>query len=184
MSEVTPEPVRQLWSTEPDEFGVPLNFLGSQSEDFYGAIGRIALLGALLEYRLLVLYQALVGARQDEHTQLSATQLIERARTEIHLLRDDGQRSTVGRFLDDAEAVARRRNDYVHSLWPVQSGTRLFGWRPPRSKDSGESVLVVETTMADVLHDIEWFVTVIKSWDRVFPYVSGRAHLRAQGADV
>lgn len=183
MSEVTPKHISHFWSTEPDEFGVPLNFLGPQSEDFYGAIGRIALLGALLEYRVLVLYQALVGARQDEHTQLSATQLIACARRDMPRLRDDDQRSGIGKFLDDAEAVARRRNDYMHSLWPVQTGARLFGWRPPRSKDSGESVLVVETTMAHVLHDIEWFVTVIKSWDRVFPYVSGRAHLRAQGAD-
>ena len=70
-----------------DDFGVPLNITGRHAEDFFSVLGRIVALAAILENRILVFYQYLVGRRQDEHTELAVGQLITKALKELHQLR-------------------------------------------------------------------------------------------------
>jgi hypothetical protein len=60
----------------PDQFGVPPNVMGRHPEEFFSILGRIVALSAILENKILVFYQYLVGRRQDEHTGLPVGQLI------------------------------------------------------------------------------------------------------------
>lgn len=158
----------------PDRFGVPSNLMGRQHEDFFSILGRIVALSATLENHALVMYQTLVGAGQNEFTGLSAKQLIDRCVKELHRLdsRPD-DRQLVETFLGDADTAFRRRNDYVHNLWPAQSGGRLFGWRPPREKGVQEAI-TVEATLADMHADLASLIGLLelRHWHRLLSIVS------------
>src|ERR1019366_53974 len=52
-----------------DRFGVPSNIMGRHNEEFFAMLGRIVALAAILEYKILVFYQYLVGRRQDVFTE-------------------------------------------------------------------------------------------------------------------
>src|SRR5438105_15651890 len=67
----------------PDRFGVPPNLMGRHPEEFFSILGRIVALAAILENKILVFYQYLVGRRQDEHTGLFVGQLIANALQEL-----------------------------------------------------------------------------------------------------
>jgi hypothetical protein len=71
-------------ATETDNFGVALNIMGRHPEDFFSILGRIVALAAILENRILVFYQYLVGRRQDDHTDLTVGRLIANALQELH----------------------------------------------------------------------------------------------------
>ena len=123
--------------TAPDQFGVPFNLMGHHPEEFFSMLGRIVTLSASLENRLLVFYQSLVGAAQNEFTGVPAGKLLKRCRGELHRLdgRPDDRQLTED-FLAKAAAITERRSHYVHNLWPAQPGGRLFGGDRRASKAS------------------------------------------------
>jgi hypothetical protein len=69
-----------------DQFGVPSNIMGRHNEEFFSLLGRIVALAAILEYKILVFYQYLVGRRQDVFTELTVAKLIARAQEDLHRL--------------------------------------------------------------------------------------------------
>jgi hypothetical protein len=50
-----------------DDYGVPSNLMGTHPEEFFALLGRIVALSASLENHVLVIYQSLVGAAQNEY---------------------------------------------------------------------------------------------------------------------
>src|SRR5436190_11068645 len=74
-----------------DDYGVPSNLMGTHHEDFFPLLGRIVALSASLENHVLVIYQSLVGAAQNEYTNVPVGKLLERCRKELHRL--DGRPS-------------------------------------------------------------------------------------------
>lgn len=70
----------------PDRFGVPAQMFGQVPDDFYGLIGRVALVATLLEDRVLGLLWALDEEPQGTHAGLAATRLAPmiRQRAERH----------------------------------------------------------------------------------------------------
>ncbi len=58
-----------------DRWGVPHNMFGAIGEDFYGLVGRIVLVSALLENRLHVLFCALASAPEEERAGEPGTEL-------------------------------------------------------------------------------------------------------------
>jgi hypothetical protein len=66
-----------------DQFGVPSNIMGRHNEEFFSMLGRIVALAAILEYKILVFYQYLVGRRQDVFTELTLAKLIARAQEDL-----------------------------------------------------------------------------------------------------
>lgn len=114
-----------------DDFGVPSNLLGRHDEALFSMVGRIVMLSATLENRLLTIYQALKGAAQNEYTNLSMGRLISGSSDELHRLdRRPDHRQMLETFLAEAKAVIERRNHYVHNLWPAQACGTMWGWRP------------------------------------------------------
>ena len=105
-----------------DRFGVPDSVSGLHSEDFYGAIGRVAMLSALIEHQALEVLQVMTHSSQDKYVRLSVSQLVEEARRTPAPVDADGNARILMGYFDDVEAASRRRNDYLHSLWPAQPG--------------------------------------------------------------
>jgi hypothetical protein len=146
----------------PDAYGVPSNLLGRHREDMFSMVGRIVMLSATLENRLLSIYQSLVGAGQNKFTTVPVGQLIDRCGSELDRLDDrPDHRQLMETFLADAKVVIERRNHYVHNLWPAQAGDKLWGWRPSRDKNVLEAV-TVETTLEEMRTDLKALVAVLE----------------------
>jgi hypothetical protein len=157
-----------------DDYGVPSNLMGTHHKDFFALLGRIVALSASLENHVLVIYQSLVGAAQNEHTNVPVGQLLERCRKELHRLEGrPTDRQLVEIFLSKAEAIIERRNHYVHNLWPAQPGGRLFGWRPPREKGAQEAI-TVEATLPEMHNDLASLVDLldVRHWHRLLSVAS------------
>lgn len=113
---------------ETDRWGVPPNMFGAVSEDFYGGVGRIALVSALLEDRLRVLFGLLADAVQEQQVGASGTELIKACRRHLGSLPAD-RVDAVQKLLADAESALLRRHEVIHSLWPFSGSVQVRGWR-------------------------------------------------------
>jgi hypothetical protein len=157
-----------------DDYGVPSNLMGTHHEDFFALLGRVVALSASLENHVLVIYQSLVGAAQNHHTNVPVGNLLARCRKELHRLEGrPNDRQLVEIFLSKAETTIERRNHYVHNLWPAQPGGRLFGWRPPREKGAQEAI-TVEATLPEMRRDLASLVELldVRRWHRLLSVVS------------
>lgn len=116
----------RLIGVDTDRYGVPNRMFGEVPEGFYGLVGRIALLAALLEDRLHVLFCVLDQAPQDRLAGESRTKLIKECRGRIDSVRDERQWRE---FLNRAEAALHSRHAVLHSLWPFAQAQGVRGWR-------------------------------------------------------
>jgi hypothetical protein len=149
-----------------DAYGVPLNIMGRHPEEFFSMLGRIVSLAATLENKILSFYQYLVGRSQTEQSELSVSQHIAKSLKELQRLKElellpQGEVELAEQWLQEAKAITRRRNDYVHSLWPAQGGGMLFGWRVLRMK--GGVVESVELTQDDMRKDLNRLSPCLRS---------------------
>lgn len=107
-----------------DEFGVPGRVL-SLSNDFYGALGRVAALGALVELRMSDI--VVIWGFDQSDTGRPMSLLTDR----FHGIRKErlkaGKHVPDGlvKAVDAAAGVMRERNQLLHSLWPGEGK----GWR-------------------------------------------------------
>ena len=124
-----------------DRWGVPAAMFGDAPEDFYSLVGRVALISALLEDRLHVLYCALARAPQDCLAGEPGRLLIRKCRQHTDAVPDE-RRDDAEAFLDAADAALLLRNEVVHSLWPFTGRDKTHGWRdiPRNRRDSAEIV--------------------------------------------
>lgn len=110
-----------------DAYGVPGNVL-RLSDEFYGGLGRIAALGAIVELRMSDI--VVLWGREDADTGQQMRFLVDRFR-EIKKARfDAGQDVPEGlvRAVAAARAAMDERNELIHSLWPGED----IGWRNRR----------------------------------------------------
>jgi hypothetical protein len=164
----------------PDRFGVPPNLMGRHPEEFFSILGRIVSLAAILENKILVFYQYLVGRRQDEHTGLFVGQLIANALQELHRL-PQADRELAEEFLLEAKAITDKRNHYVHNLWPAQGDGRLFGWRAVSKKRAETASITTEGTLDEMRDDLMRLVDLLEvnRLNRLLGLVSGGQHLES-----
>lgn len=153
-----------------DRFGVPSNLLGDHGEDFYGLIGRIAGLSALLEHQAHVVYETMINATQDQCARLPAGQLVCKALKEANSVEDESARLILQDYFSRVAAALKRRNDFIHNLWPAQADGRLFGWRPSRAKsvDPKNPDETLETTLAEAKDFVLNLVSLVQERDRVY----------------
>jgi hypothetical protein len=164
----------------PDRFGVPPNLMGRHPEEFFSILGRIVSLAAILENKILVFYQYLVGRRQDEHTGLFVGQLIANALQELPRL-PPADRELAEEFLLEAKAITDKRNDYVHTLWPAQGDGRLFGWRAVSKEKAETASITTEGTLDEMRDDLMRLVDLLEvnRLNRLLGLVSGGQHLES-----
>jgi hypothetical protein len=165
-----------------DAYGVPLNIMGRHPEEFFSTLGRIVSLAATLENKILSFYQYLVGRSQTEQSELSVSQHIAKSVEELQRLKElerlpQGEVELAEQWLLEAKAITRRRNDYVHSLWPAQGDGKLFGWRVLQRK--GGVVEFVELTQDDMRNDLNRLIALLEvnRLHRFLGLVSGGQHL-------
>lgn len=153
--------------------------MGRHPEDFFSILGRIVALAAVLENKILVFYQYLVGRRQDEHSHLSVGQLTANALQELHRLTPADGDLAKG-WLLEAQAMNAKRNDYVHNMWPGKGNGRLFGWRLPKKKNATEPI-TTEGTLEEMRVDLDRLVALLQvnRLNRILGLVSGGQHLES-----
>lgn len=137
----------------PDSHGVPTNVFGVVPENFYGLIGRIAMLAPVVEKELHWLHDVITGATQDEVAGIPFGQLSSRCKTA--LAQGPPEVATIAiPAIDMAVVAAKRRNAIVHSLWPDPSLSRAIGHRPVRPKErapgSSDWTLTISTDQDDL----------------------------------
>jgi hypothetical protein len=161
----------------PDRFGVPSDIMGRHPEEFFSILGRIVSLSAILENKILVFHQYLVGGKHDEHAGLSVGMLIAKAREELQRI-PAGDRQLADEFLLEAKAVTDRRNDYVHNLWPAQGDGRLFGWRAVSKRKAPDAWITTEGTLEEMQFDLTRIVDLLEvnRLNRFLGLASGGPH--------
>jgi hypothetical protein len=85
-----------------DPYGIPPNMFGIVPEEFFGALGRVVMVAALLELQLLDLVTTLDQASQQTHAGKSGTELIKACRTVLDN-REPSLRAVVVPVLDRAD---------------------------------------------------------------------------------
>ena len=110
-----------------DEYGLPLGILGAHPNEFYGAIGRVVCLCAVLEDKVATLRHTLERADQGIFTRQPVSKQITRARDLSRGLPEPGPEK-IGAFCDNARAAFAR----TMNLCTVRS-------RPSRMGRSGDT---------------------------------------------
>jgi hypothetical protein len=165
-----------------DPFGIPDNVFGPVDDDFYGAIGRIVALGALVEQKYGDMIDQIGGPGATQPgRQLSTLDKrfcsIAKSRTQ----QKDPLPERVIAVHRRVVAAMKKRNSLVHSIWPNPTADVAKGWRmPPR----GPNVEWTETTETDLRILIDEMVTIsfelrdvvseTGAWSRATP--SGSPH--------
>lgn len=145
-------------------------------EDFYGAMGRMVCVSAVLEDQITSLRHALANAEQGRFTHQPVSEQIRIART---LTRDlpAPEADLVGAFLRDAEAAFATRNTLVHSSFPSQPSGKLWGHRPVRSKEVTDGTAdCVETSVDEMRRFIGELVRLVQHFNQVFASYAQSRH--------
>lgn len=116
-----------------DEWGVPANMFGYVPADFIATVGRVVMVGALIEYMFAHVVASVAGKSQVDVAGLS-----------MHELRRALGKAAQGRVFTErvvavvaeTEALMRDRNAIVHSRWPFSGDGPARGWRPRRASRS------------------------------------------------
>lgn len=150
-----------------DEYGLPLGILGAHPNEFYGAIGRVVCLCAVLEDKVTALRHTLERAEQGSFTRQPVSEQITRARDLARHLPEPAP-ERVGAFCDKAQAAFARRHELVHSSFPAQPDGQIWGHRPVRDKRTTDgSVQTVETTLKELRAFINQLACLISDFNAV-----------------
>jgi hypothetical protein len=135
-----------MWNG-PDQYGIPGNTFGHVPEEFYGVVGRVVMLSALIENKYTDLATKLDGTAEAIHAGKSIGQL------EKEFKRIDSDRAPSPRRIEvlaEMKLVLEKRNAIVHSLWPSPTLGSASGWRaitPKKRGADGECIGWVEHTI-------------------------------------
>jgi hypothetical protein len=161
--------------SDVDEYQLEHGILGLHPDEFYGAIGRVVCVCAVLEDQVTTLRHTLAGLSQGERAHEPVDSQIKGARSHLGELAESSQR-LVGAFLDDAKAAFAHRNELVHSSFPAQPDGRLWGHRPARDRAVRDGRAdTVETS----LEDLRAFIGRLSALVRSFNQVHAAAGLRS-----
>ncbi len=155
-----------------DTYNLPSGTLGLHPEEFYGAMGRIVCVSAVLEDKITSLRHTLGHVEQGLFTHEPVSQQITEAR---RLSRDlpPPVPDQVGAFLSRAKDAFAKRNEFVHSSFPFQPSGKVFGHRPARSKDVTDGTAdVVETSVDEMKLFIGELAALVQGFNPLFALCS------------
>jgi len=165
-----------------DRYGVPNQMFGRLPEDFYGLIGRVVAISALVETKLGDLVATLSDTIQSTYAGEDSGRAIKNARRLLlfPLSVRPGVPFTVAaqlnELVDRVEVAMRERNDIVHSVWPAASLESARGWRPsPKGQrpNDAEWTKWYETTELELVQFIASLANIV---DELF-----QSHQRLEG---
>jgi len=140
-----------------DPWGVPDRMLGPMPEAFYGTVGRIVTLSALLEDRLRALLQAITHTSQVEYARLAPGRFIPELQKHAALLGADWE--PFADYLTRVYAALGRRNELVHSLWQAKDD-HFFGHRLDRTPQRASTT----RTLPELRADIADLIRLVDDW--------------------
>lgn len=166
-----------------DDFGVPDSILGRHEERFYGAVGRIACLAALIEQNVLDVHQALHGEGQEGDHRRPSGSIARQDRDHLAALSNSGDFSgeldevdEVFNYFTGVISALERRHAVVHSVWPAQDTGDYFRHRPVRKKRSDDSINragATERLSFDWIHEsVDMFVELATRFNQVHSMAS------------
>lgn len=168
IEEIIAEQEAQAAAFVPDPYGVPSNIFGPVPEGLYGLIGRITMLWPVVEKELHWLHDVLTGSAQDVAAGLPFAQLHEAC---IKALGSASElvRQCAEPALTQVKAVAERRNEIVHSMFPDPTLEKARGHRPVRPRQrpaSGDWTVWIETGEAQLRELIAAEVGAMESMEK------------------
>lgn len=156
-----------------DSYSLPIGILGHHPDEFYGAVGRIVCVSAVLEDQITSIRHALAHVEQGRFTHEPVSTQIFTARQLSGGLRPPGP-DLVDAFLSRAEVAFAKRNELVHSSFPSQPSGKLIGHRPARSKKVTDGTAdIVETSVDKLKLFIGELADLVQSFNRVFALCTG-----------
>lgn len=133
-----------------DDYNLPKRILGVHPDEFYGAIGRIVCVCAVLEDKVTGLRHALERVEQGKFTNQPVNQQTKAAQNLVVDVPEPG-RAVISSYLDRVDDAFTTRNDLVHSSFPAQASGQIWGHRMTRNKTVIDGTAdTVETTLTDL----------------------------------
>jgi hypothetical protein len=169
-------------SISMDAYGLTSGVLGQHTDEFFGAVGRVVCVCAVLEGQITTLRHTLAGARQGQFTQQPVKAQIDTARTLAHRL--PGAAATVLLVYHDEETDAfSRRNDLAHSSFPAQPDGRIWGHRPARDRTVTDGrAETVETSVEAIQEFIGELCVLVGRFNQVHVLAASSARSAAGAA--
>ena len=155
-----------------DSYGIPDNLFGQVDERFYGGLGRVVVLSALLDDMLVRLRQSLVNEFQSVSAAKFGKDIrelcLDAAESAPPHLRDE-----VRAIIKQAQRLHAQRNKYVHGIWAQPKLDKALAWIPAIEQPYEAQTVIewFEIDEARISSDIEAFarklVTVIDALDKL-----------------
>ena len=160
--------------SEVDDYGLPITILGSHPDQFYGAMGRVVCVCAVLEEKVTTLRHTLARVQQGKFTHEPVSGQIAAARGLAKGLPEEPRRE-VDDFLAATEGAFRLRNDLVHSSFPAQANGRIWGHRATRDKAVTDGTAdTVGMTLEDLFGFVVQLADLVLGFNRVHALVTLR----------
>jgi hypothetical protein len=176
MKERTARCARDNRTMDVDDYNLPIGILGLHPEDFYGSVGRIVCVCAVLEQQLTAMRHALAHVEQGKYTHEPVSEQIKAARA-LSLVLPHPAGQHIRDFLSRVVEAFDRRNEVVHSAFPAQPDGRIWGHRPVRDKTVLDGrASFVETNLADLKAYIADLSKLVQDFNQVFAYCAYRAN--------
>jgi hypothetical protein len=156
-----------------DAFGVPNGLMGIHDEEFFQILGRIVALSALVEMRLVTLYEILTPLPARRKRVRGTGDLFEHCKQELSRF-PHVDAEFIQAFLDAAAQCLRTRHGYAHSLWPAQGGDEQFAWRPDVRKNLSATIEFTKTPV-QMRDDLNAVVRLLDAglWNRAIRVAQG-----------
>lgn len=135
-----------------DAYNLPISVLGQHPDKFYGAVGRVVCVCAVLEDQVTTLRHTLAGASQGQFTHQPVKAQIDTARTLASSL-PEAEADVITEFLDEVGIAFLRRNDLAHSSFPAQPDGRIWGHRPARDRNVTDGRADIMETSVDGIRE-------------------------------
>ncbi|MEY9853141.1 hypothetical protein ABH923_002819 [Leifsonia sp. EB41] len=145
-----------------DRFGLPDNMFGPIDDDFAGALGRIAMLGALIESKVDNLVASLDHNPQSRYAgdgvgqQLTNARKIINNRIPARPTVSEPHREQIRTLLQRIETTMFERNELLHGVWARPSFVNGLSWRhlPKGQRDAPHEWTRGRPTTAEDLYAV------------------------------
>lgn len=159
---------------EYDEYNLSRRVLGTHPDEFYGAMGRIVCVCAILEDKVTALRIALARVKQGTFSHQPINQQIKAVRALLVDIPAPGRELTSS-YLDRVDDAFGRRNDFVHSSFPAQASGQVFGHRMARDKTVTDGTAeVVSTTLDELKLFIGHLGDLVLEFNAIFAHTAHR----------
>lgn len=155
-----------------DDYNLPERILGTHPDEFYGAMGRIVCICAVLEDRVIALRHALERVEQGRFTNQPISRQIAVARSFLVNVAEPG-REVIASYLDRVGDAFKTRNDLVHGSFPAQASGEIWGHRMTRDRAVLDGTAdTVEITLTDLRIFIGHLSELVIEFNAAMPYTA------------